>query len=120
MTPRLVVCAFLLVALAVSGVGWAETPREPRGVDNAVTLTQPVGLTVDATLNGRSDVLTAGWAEQRLPKARIRLGLAVLVGLSVLLLAAIVTLTRPSPAAPSALSRRWSVALRAPPVFRLS
>jgi hypothetical protein len=101
-------------------VAWAETPPEARGVNGAVTLTRPLGLAIDATLNGRSDVLTAGWAEQRLPKTRIRLGLAVLVGLSVLLAAAIVTLTRPSPAIRSALWRRWSVALRAPPVLRLS
>jgi hypothetical protein len=120
MTRRVVVCILLFVALAVSGVGWAESRPETRAVNSAVTLTRPPGLAVDATVKGRSDTLTAGWAEQRLPKARVRLGLAVLVGLSLLLAAALATLTRPSPGPNCTRWRRWSVALRAPPLLRLS
>lgn len=120
MTRRVVVCTLLFVALAVSGVGWAESPPEPQAVDSAVSLPRPPGLAIDAALKGRSDVLTSGWTEQRLTKARVRLGLAVLVGLSLVLAAAGVTLSRPSPALRSTLWRRWSVALRAPPLLRLS
>ena len=111
------VCAFLFIALTVSVAGWAETPRETRVVDSAVTLSLPSGLAIEAALNGRSDAVTAGWSDQRLAKARVRLGLAVLVGLSVVVAATIITLTRPSPAPGSTLWRRWSVALRAPPAF---
>ena len=121
MTRRVLACTFLFVALAASGVGWAQNAPEIRAVDSsAVTLTPPPGLGIDAALKGRSDVLTAGWAELRLPNARVRLGLAVLVGLSLLLAAAGVTLARPSPAPRPTLWRRWSLALRAPPALRLS
>ncbi len=120
MTRRVVVSAFLFLAAALSGVGWADTPPKTRAVDNAVTLTRPPGLAIEAALKARSEALTGGWTEQRLPKARARLGLAVLVGLSVLVAAAVLTLARPSPAPHSTLSRRWSVALRAPPLLRLA
>ena len=120
MTRRVVVCSFLFAALALSGVGWAEVPPETRTLDSAVTLTRPPGLTIDAMLTGRSEILTSRWAEQRLPTARVRLGLAVLVSPSLLLAAASVMPNRPSPAPRSTLWRRWSVALRAPPVLRLS
>ncbi len=119
MTRRVVVSAFLFLAAALAGIGWAETTPKTGAVDSAVTLTRPPALAIEAALKGRSYALTAGWSDQRLPKARVRLGLAVLVGLSVLVAAAIVTLTRPSPAPRSTLWRRWSVALRAPPLLRL-
>ena len=120
MTRRVVVCAFLFVALAASGLGGTDARPETRAGDSAVSLTRPPGLAIDAPLSGRSEVLSGGLAEQRLTKARVRLWLAVLVGLSVLLAAALVALSRPSPAPRSTLWRRWSVALRAPPVLRLS
>ena len=120
MTRRVVVCTLLLVALAVSGVQWADSLPETRTVASAVTLTHPPGLAVDATLKGRPDLLTGSWVEQRLAKARPCLGLAALVGLSVLLAAAVVTLRRPSPGLLSTLWRRRSVALRAPPLLRVS
>ncbi len=115
MTRRVVLVTFLFVALAVAGVGWAETAPDSGAFKSAVTLTRPPGLAIDVALPGRSEVLSTGWSEQRLPTARVRLGLAVIVGVSVLLAAAIVTLTRPSPAPHSTLWCRWSLALRAPP-----
>ena len=121
MTRRLLVCTFLFVALAGSGVGWAQNAPETRAVDSsAVTQTRLPGLGIDAALKSRSDVLRAGWVELRRPTAGVRLGLAVLVGLSLLLAAAGVTLARPSPAPRPTLWRRWSLALRAPPLLRLS
>ncbi len=119
MRRRGVVSAFLFLAAALSGVGWADTPPKPRAVDNAVTLTRPPGLAIEAALNARSEAVTGGWAKQRLPKARVRLGLAVLVGLSILVTGTIFSLTRPSPALRPILRCRWSVALRAPPLLRL-
>ncbi len=116
----MIVSAFLFLAAALSGIGWAETTPTTGAVDSAVTLTPPPGLTIDAALKGRSDAVTAGWSDQRQAKARARLGLAVLVGLSVLLAAAIVTLARLSPAPGSTFWRRWSVALRAPPLLPLA
>ena len=119
-TRRALVSAVLFVAACLAGIGWAETTPKTGAVDSAVTLTPPPALAIEAAVKGRSDAVTAGWSDQRLVKARVRLGLAVLVGLSVLLAAAIVTLTRPSPAPRSTLWRRWSVALRAPPLPRLA
>ncbi|HEV3402362.1 MAG TPA: hypothetical protein VG078_11125 [Acidimicrobiales bacterium] len=119
-TRRVVVCTFLPLALAASGLGWAAAAPGMPQFDSAITLTQPPGLSIDAALKGRSEILSAGSAEQRLPQSRVRLGLAVLVGLSLLLAAASVTLRRPSPALRSMLRRRRSVALRAPPALRLS
>jgi hypothetical protein len=120
MTRRVLASTFLFVALAASGVGWAPSPPETRAVDSAVTLTRPPGLSIDAALKGRSEILTRGWAEQRLPNARVRLSPAVLVGVSLLLAAASLTLARPSPAPRPTLWRRWSLALRAPPLLPLS
>ena len=120
MTRRVLACTFLFVALAASGVGWAQNVPETRAVDSAVALTPLPGLGIDAALKGRSDVLRAGWSEQRLPNARVRLGSAVLVGLSLLLAAARVPFARPSPAPRPMLWRRWSLALRAPPLLRVS
>lgn len=114
---RVVVSTLLLLVLAGSGAGWADESPEVRAVGNALTLTHPPGLTVDAAPSGRPDALSGG-AEQRSPKARLRLGLAVLVGLSLVLAAAIVMLTRPSPAPRTAVGPRWSATLRAPPVLR--
>ncbi len=120
-TRRGIVTAFLFLAAALLGIGWAETTPKTGAVDGAVILTPPPALAIDAALKGRSDAaVTAGWSDQRLAKARVRLGLAVLVGLSVLVAAAVVTLTRPSPAPGSTFWRRWSVALRAPPLLRLA
>ncbi len=119
MTRRVVVSAFVCLAAALSGVGWADTPSKTRAVDNAVTLTRPPGLAIEAAPNARSELLTGGSDEQRLPKARVRLGLALLVGLSVLVAATIFAPNRPSRAPRSTLWRRWSVALRAPPLLRL-
>ncbi len=119
-TRRVIASALLFLAAALAGIGWAETTPNTGAVDSAVTLTRPPALTIEATLKGRSDAVTPRWTEQRLAKAPIQLGLAVLVGLSVLAAAAIVTLTRPSAAPGSTLWRRWSVVLRAPPQLRLS
>ncbi|MDQ3979824.1 MAG: hypothetical protein M3314_09755 [Actinomycetota bacterium] len=112
--------AVLFVALAVAGLGWAETSGEIRAPDRAVGLTQPPGLAIDASLPGRSDVLTAGWVEQRLLKARVRLGLAVLVGLTLALAAAPVRTTWPPHAPRPTLWRLGSAARRAPPLLRLA
>ena len=119
-TRRVTVSAVLFLAAALSGIAWTETAPETRAVDSAVTLTRPPALAIEAALKGRSDAVTAGWSDQRLAKARFRLGPAVLVGLSVVLAAAVITLPRPSPAPGSALRRRRSVALRAPPLPPLS
>ena len=119
MTRRVVVCTLLSVALALSGVGWKDSWPKTRAGNSAVTLTRPPGLALDATVNGRSDTLTEGWAEQRIPSIAARLGLAVLVGLSVLLAATLGELTRRSRGPGCTLWRRWSVALRAPPVLPL-
>ncbi len=120
MTRRVVVSAFVCLAAALSGVGWAETAPNTRAVDRALALAQAPGWGIEAALKGRSEALTGGWTEQRLPNARVRLEPAVLVGLGVLVAAAVVTLTRRSPAPDSPLWCRWSVARRAPPPLRLS
>ncbi len=120
MACRLVVSSLLFIALAVSGLGWEEVSSETRSVDGALTLTRPPGLTSDAKLASRPDVVSGSWAEPRVPKARVRLGLAVLGGLSALLAAVFVALTRPLPTPGPTHWRRWSVGLRAPPVFRLT
>lgn len=117
---RVVVSMLLLPVLAGSGVGPADEPSEAHSAASAVTLTRPPGLTVDAAPSGRTDVLSGTWAEQRSPKARLRLGLAVLVGFSLLLAAGIVALTRPSSVPSNSVCRRWSAVLRAPPVLRFS
>ncbi len=117
---RVVASAFLFLTAAVSGFLSTDTPAKTGPVDSAVTLTRPPALAIEAAVKGRSEALTGSWADQRLPNARVRLGLAVLVGLTVLGPAAVVTLTRPSPAPRSVLWRRSSVALRAPPLLQLS
>lgn len=121
MTRRVVIaCAVVFAAAAVSGIIWLERP-EARSADNTgLTLTRPPGLAIDAAVKGRSEVVTTGSADRRVPKARVRLGLAVLVGVSLVMAAAITTLTRPSPALRRTLWRRSSVSLRAPPLPKLS
>jgi hypothetical protein len=118
MTRRVVVCTVVFVALALSAVGWSEPTPAARVSDSSVTLTRPPGLAIDAALTVRPEILSGGWLEHRVAKAR--LGLAVLPGLSALVAAGPATLTRPLQAPRSTLRRRWSVTLRAPPALRLS
>ncbi len=110
----------LLAAVALPGIRWADSATKAAAVESAITPTPPHAMAIEAALTGRSDAATARWSDQRVVKARLRLVLAVLVGLSVLMAAGIVTLTRPSPAPRFTPSRRWSVGLRAPPLLRLA
>ncbi len=119
-TRRVIASAFLFLAAALAGIGWAETTPNTGAVDSAVTVTPAPALAIEAAPTSRSDAVTAGWSDHRLAKAGIRLGLAVLVGLSVLLAAVIAALARPLPAPGPTLWRRRSVALRAPPLPGLS
>lgn len=120
MARRVVISALLVAALAVPGLGWAGASPDSGAVDHAVTLTRPLSFALDAAAPSKSDVLSGGWAEQRLSKARLNLGLAVLVGMSLLLAAATFALTRPLRASGPTLWRRGSAARRAPPIFRLT
>lgn len=117
---RVIVCALLLFALAVSAVGSADAPPDRRGVDTAVTLTSPPGLAVEARLGVRPALLSRDWVEHRVLKARPWLGFAVPVGLGMLLAAGIVTLLGPTAGRRPTLWCRWSVSLRAPPTLLLS
>jgi hypothetical protein len=119
MTRPLVVSTLLFVALALSGGGSPDARLEPRALDSSVT-SRPLGLAIDAALNARPEILARGWAEHTLGKARPRLGLAVVVSLTMLLVSATVTVIGRSPGPRSTLSRHWSIALRAPPALRLS
>ena len=110
-TRRVVVGALLLVAAALEGIGWAAPAPTTGAVASAVAMSPAI----TAGVTGRSEAVVAGWSDHRSSKARARLGVAVLGGLSVLLAAAVVTLTRPSPPRCLTLRRRWSLALRAPP-----
>ncbi len=116
---RRVVCILLFVALTLSAAGSPDVMPETRALDSSVT-SRPLGVAVDAALNARPEMLAGGWTEHRPAKARARLGLAVLVTVGVLLAAAMATVIGRSPGPRSTRSRRWSVALRAPPALRPS
>ncbi len=120
MMRRIAVCSLLFMALAVSAVGWPDSPPESRSIDSSVILASPPGLAMDAALSVRADLLSSSWIEHRVLKARPGLALPVSVGLGMLLTAGMVTLVRlPAGRCPT-LWRRRSVALRAPPRLRLT
>ncbi len=120
MIRRIAVCSLLVMALAVSAVGWPDSPPESRSIDSSVILASPPGLAMDAALSVRADLLSSSWIEHRVLKPRLRFVPPATVGLGMLVVAGIVTFLW-LPAGPTpARSRRWSVALRAPPRLRLT
>ena len=116
---RRVVVSTLLAALVLSLTAWRETPPTVRS-DGGVTVPNAPALAPEAPLRTKAETLTNGTTEHRPVKSRPRLGLAVLVGLSVLLVVFIVGLHRLWPGQLVKLWWRSSVTLRAPPVLRLA
>jgi len=114
---RIVVFA-LLAALALSLTDWRGTPVIG-ATDVGVTTPRIPGVALDAPLTAKPQVIASGWIEQRV-KSRLRLGSAVLVGLSVLLLVVMASLHRVSSEGLPTFWRRSRATLRAPPVLRLS
>lgn len=120
MMRRVVVFTMLAAALVLCPTAWREAAPTTRGTDGGVGVPHAVAVSIDATLRATTDLLTGGKVEHRTVKSRPRLGLAVLVGLSVLLVVAMARLYRLRPEHSLTLWRRSSVTLRAPPVLRLS
>jgi len=119
MMRRVAVSTVLAAALVLSLTAWREAAPNIRGTDSGVRVPHAVAAAIDA-LRAKAEVLTNGKVEHRTVKSRPRLGLAVLVGLSVLLVVAIGGLHRLWPGQGLTLWRRSTVTLRAPPVLRLS
>ncbi len=117
---RRVVPMLVVAALLSSVGGWIDATTATTSGDGSVTLTPTSGVAIDAALNARPENLTGGRVEHRAPRTRAPLGLAVLVGLSVLLAVAIATLHRRSPWQRPTVWRRSSVVLRAPPAFSIA
>ncbi len=120
MMRRVAVCTVLAVALVLSLTPGREAPPNFRDTDVGVSVPPAAALAIDAPLRAKSEILTSGKIEHRSVKSRARLGLAVLVGLSVLLVAVTARLHRLWPGQGLALWWRSSVTLRAPPVLRLA
>lgn len=116
---RRVVVPMLLAALVLSLTAWREAPPTVRG-DARVTVPHAPALAPEVPLRTKAEILSNGTIEHRPVKSRPRLGLAVLVGLSVLLVIFIVGVHRLWPRQLVKLWWRSSVALRAPPVLRLA
>lgn len=116
---RRIVVSTLFAALVLSLTAWRETPPTVRS-DGGVTVPHAPALAPEGPLRTKAETLTNGTTDHRPVKSRPRLGLAVLVGLSVLLVIVMVGLHRLWPGQLVRLSRRSSVALRAPPVLRLA
>ncbi len=119
MTRRVVVCT-LLAAFVLSLTAWREAPPAVKRSDGRVTVPSVPALAPEAPLRTKGEVLTGGTIEHRPVKSRPRLGLAVLVGLSALLVIVMVGLHRLWPGQSLKLWWRASVTLRAPPVLRLA
>ncbi len=117
---RRVVVSALLVSLVLSLTAWREAPSTIERTDGRVTVPSAPALVPEAPLRTRAEVLTSGTIEHRPVKSRPRLGLAVLVGLSALLVIVMVGLHRLWPGQSLKLWWRASVTLRAPPVLRLA
>ncbi len=117
---RRVVISTLLAALVLSLTAWREVPSAVKGSDGRVTVPSTPALAAAAPLRTKAEVLTSGTLERRPGKSRPRLGLAVLVGLSALLVIVMVGLHRLWPGQSLKLWWRASVTLRAPPVLRLA
>ena len=117
---RRVAVSILLAAALVLTLGvWREASPDTRGVDVAAAVTGTARVADEVALTAKPQRLAFGWTEQRTFTARLRLGLAVLVGLSVLLAVAVVRLHRLSLGRRPTLWRRSSAILRGPPALRL-
>lgn len=120
LTRRAVVGPLLLVALALSAMGWTGSPGDLRRLARSVTSTGPPGSAIEAALSVNADLVKSGWAEQRVLKLRPRLGLVGPEGLGLLVAAAMVALVGLPVGRRPSVWRRRSVPLRAPPRPRLS
>lgn len=116
---RRVVVSTLPAALVLSLTAWRETPPTVRS-DRGVTVPHAPALAPEAPLRTKAEILSNGTIEHRPGKSRPRLGLAVLVGHSFLLVILIVGVRRLGPGHLVRLWWRSSVTLRAPPVLRLA
>jgi hypothetical protein len=116
---RRVVVSTLLAALVLSLTAWRETPPTVRG-DGGVTVPHGPALGPEAPMRTKAETLTNGTAEHRPVKSRARLGLAVLVGLSVLVVVFMVARHRRRPGRPVELWWGSSATLLTPPVLRLA
>ncbi len=117
---RVAVSTLLAVALVLSLTAWGEAAPSVRATDGGVAVPRGPALALDPPLRTKAEILTGGRIEQRTVKSRPSLGLAVLVGLSALLVLLVAWLHRLWPGQGPTLSRRSPVALRAPPALRLS
>jgi len=117
---RRVVISTLFAALVLSLSAWREAPPAVERSDGRITVPSAPALAPEAPLRTKGEVLTNGTIEHRPVKSRPRLGLAVVVGLSALLVIVMVGLHRLWPG--QSLKLWWcaSVTLRAPPVIRLA
>ncbi len=117
---RRVVVSTLLAAVVLSLTAWREAAPAVKRTDGRVTVPSAAVLGPEAHLRTKAEVLTSGTIEHRPVKSRPRLGLAVLVGLSALLVIVMVGLHRLWPGQSLKLWWRASVTLRAPPVLPLA
>ncbi|MDQ4130380.1 MAG: hypothetical protein M3133_05230 [Actinomycetota bacterium] len=117
---RVAVSTLLALAIVLTLTAWGEAPPSVKATDGGVAVPRGPALALDPPLRTKAEILTGGRIEQRTIKSRPSLGLAVLVGLSALLLLVVAGLHRLWPGQGPTLSRRSTVTLRAPPVLRLS
>ena len=111
---RVVFCTLLLALLAVSAIGWTELAPAAGSTDRTgIALTAPPALGIDAPLTARVD--TPAGTDQKLLKARPRLGAAVVPETESLPAAAVEALAAAPVRPASTLCCRWAVSLRAPP-----
>jgi hypothetical protein len=117
---RVVVSALLIASLVPSLAAWRDGKPDRRAVDGAAALIGAPSLTDDVALTTRRQTLTSDGVEHRTVKAGPRLGLALLVGLSVRVAVARARRRRLSARPRPTLWRRPNLALRAPPALRFS
>ena len=121
MSRRVVVSTLLAAALVFSLTAWREATPNIGGIDSGLRVPLAPAPGLDAPLTAKIQILAGGWIEHRTVKSRPRGALAVLVGLSALLVVVIAGLHRLSPGRRPTVWRRSSVSLRAPPaILRLS
>ena len=119
MTRRAVVFMVTATALLLSLTAGPDAAPNVRGADGGVGVPRAV-LAVEASVRAKAEILASGKIEHRTVKSRLRLGLAVLAGLSAMSIFGMAGLHRLRPRPGLTQWRRSSVTLRAPPVLRLS
>lgn len=116
---RVMICALLVTAMALSVSGSADVFPDSRAVDGAAAVRVLPGVALDAGLGTRPETLTVRWADHVSSKARPGLGLAMVAGMTALLALGMASIHNLGPGRPALLRRSHSVALRAPPTPRL-